>query len=101
MLPNRLAWPPDLPMTMFWLPCGPLAEPSVWLTSVPGDAICSASGAVRSTVSPTDGGWENVPGVLCDEYGNGCDDGPRLSELPVAAEASRRDGSSTPGLTGT
>ena len=24
MFPNRFAWPPDLPMTMFCEPCGPL-----------------------------------------------------------------------------
>src|SRR2546423_11432379 len=71
MFPNRFAWPPDLPMTMF---CEP-AVPSVlvvWLTWVPGLAICSDSAFVRSTVSAGDGGWVKPPGSDDAEYGNGC-----------------------------
>src|SRR4051812_36490146 len=99
MFPNRFAWPPDLPSTMFCEPWGPL--PSLWLTSVPAGAMPSDSGAVRKIVSPTLGGWVNPPGVLCDEYGKGVDDGPRLSELPTAGDASSFAGSSTPGIAGT
>src|SRR4051812_43427295 len=101
MLPNRFACPPDLPSTRFCEPCGPLAELSVWLTSVPAVAMPSESGAVRKIVSPTLGGWMNPPGSLWLVYGNGDEDGPRLSELPTAGDASSFAGSSTPGVSGT
>src|SRR3954451_23280130 len=83
MFPNRFAWPPDLPMTMFCEPLTPLALLSC-LTSVPAGAMPRDSALVRRTVSFGDGGCVNPPGVDCAEYGNGCGLPPTLSLLPTA-----------------
>src|SRR3954452_16817006 len=99
MFPNRFAWPPDLPMTMFCEPLTPLALLSC-LTSVPTGAMPRDSALVRRTVSFGLGGCVNPPGVDCDVYGDGCGLRTTLSLLPTALPAVTLLIESTPGFTG-
>src|SRR3954471_2584341 len=98
MFPNRLAWPPDLPMTMFCEPETPLVV--LLLTSVPAPATLSFNAFVRRTVSLVLGGCVNPPGVDCAVYGNGVTLPPTLSSLPGILLATTLLMSSVPGLTG-
>src|SRR3954466_2467226 len=85
MFPNRLAWPPDLPITVFCVPLTPSVV--LPLTSVPALAIFRFSALVRSTVSLGDGGWLKPPGTDWALYGNGCGLPPTLLLLPGTAFA--------------
>src|SRR5258705_4553552 len=85
MLPNRFAWPPDLPMTTSCEPFAPV--PLDWLTELPGLATVRASALVRRTVSFVVGlpvvkppGPEAAPG-------NGFGLPPTMSLLPGCVPA--------------
>src|SRR3954447_19944007 len=99
MFPNRFAWPPDLPMTMFCEPDTPLVFRSC-LTSVPAAATPRASAFVRRTVSFVLGGWVKPPGVDCAVYGNGDGLPPTLESLPAALLGTTLSIESTPGRIG-
>src|SRR3954451_17790790 len=108
MFPNRLAWPPDLPMTMFWpFWRGGFVE-LYWLlleplfgtrlgTVVPGSAICSFRAVVRSTASFTFGA---VTPFGPKPDGNGLGLPPRALLSPGFLLATSWSIESTPGDSG-
>src|SRR4051812_36193402 len=78
MFPNRLAWPPDLPITRFWEPIGPFGDVLLWSTTVPGAATFRLSAFVRRTVFLT--ALLNVGD--CGPAGKGVGLGPTTSWSP-------------------